>query len=334
MKTRFPLYFLLLPLLLCLVSPQSGAQNSPTMGRTSIRGQVRDAKTHAWIKNVIVTIEDQSAGSADQRETDSSGKFDFEGIYPSVYIVKIRVPGYQEASERLDLTVSGSNFVDFELQSIPGDARSQGPSEGIVNIGDAAIPEKARKEFEKGRQLMLDGKDLQGSVDHLQKATKIYPQFADAYLLMGMVYIQKNDPASAKASLQKAVEVDPKLSAGYITQGMLFNGLKDYPSAEKSLTQGLQLNPESADGHYELAKTYWATGRLQDAEQQATKAAAVKPDLAPVHVLLGNIELRKNDPAGALKEFQEYLKLDPNGQFANGTKTLVDKLQKSLGVAQ
>jgi hypothetical protein len=49
------------------------------------------------------------------------------------------------------------------------------------------------------------------------------------------------------------------------------------------------------------------------------------------HVLMGNILLRKKDPSGALKEFQEYLKLDPKGPFADGTRTMVDKLQSSLG---
>ena len=333
MKTRFLLYFLLLPLL-WLVSPQVRAQNNPSMGLASIHGQARDAKTHAVLQHVIVTAENQNSGAADQQETDSNGKFDFQGLYPAVYFVKLRVPGYQEASERLDLTVTGNNYVNFELQPIPGEAKPQVPPEGTVNTREAAIPEKAHKEFEKGRQLMLDGKDLQGSVDHLQKATKIYPQFADAYLLLGMVYMQQKDAASAKSNLQKAVEVDPKLSAGYIMLGLVFNGLKDYPAAEKSLTQGLQLDPESADGHYELARTYWATGRLEDAEQQATKAAALKPDLPPVHVLLGNIQLRKKDPAGALKEFQEYLRLDPKGPFADGTKTMVDKLQKSLATTQ
>jgi hypothetical protein len=42
---------------------------------------------------------------------------------------------------------------------------------------------------------------------------------------------------------------------------------------------------------------------------------------------LGNIALRKDDAAGALKEFQEYLRLDPTGPMAQGAKAMVTKIQ-------
>ena len=52
--------------------------------------------------------------------------------------------------------------------------------------------------------------------------------------------------------------------------------------------------------------------------------------MAPVHVLLGNIALRRRDVPGALKEFQEYLRLDPKGPMADGTRAMVKKLQDGL----
>ena len=56
----------------------------------------------------------------------------------------------------------------------------------------------------------------------------------------------------------------------------------------------------------------------------------MQPTMATVHVLLGNIALRKQDTPGALKEFQEYLKLDPNSPMAEGTRTMVKKIEKAL----
>jgi tetratricopeptide (TPR) repeat protein len=336
MKTRFVLPILLL-LMLGLGSRHMLGQNSPSSGRTSIQGQARDARTHVPIQHVVVTVENQASGNADQAETDTSGKFSFQGLYPDVYVVKIRVRGYRDESQRLDLTISGSNYVDFELQAMPQDGKAQAPSEepgGSIDARDAAIPEKARKEFAKGRELLLEGKDVSGSIAHLLKATKIYSQFGEAYLLLGMAYGQKNDAANAKSSVQKAVEVEPRLAQAHITLGMILNGEKDYPAAEKSLTKGLELNPDSAEGQYELAKTYWALGRVQEAEPHAVKSLALRPEMPAVHVLMGNILLRKRDLRGALKEFQEYLRLDPKGPFAEGTRAMVDKLEKSLGNGQ
>ncbi|HZP17409.1 MAG TPA: hypothetical protein VFB00_05565, partial [Terriglobales bacterium] len=60
------------------------------------------------------------------------------------------------------------------------------------------------------------------------------------------------------------------------------------------------------------------------------KAASIQPMLAPVHVLLGNIALRRRDAPGALREFEEYLKLDPTGPMAEGTQAMVKKIQASM----
>jgi len=116
--------------------------------------------------------------------------------------------------------------------------------------------------------------------------------------------------------------------------GILENQQKDYPGAEKSLIEGLKLNWESPQGHYELARTYWAIGRWQQAEPHALEALRIQPTMAPVHVLLGNIALRKQDAPGALAQFQDYLKLDPNGPLAEPTRAMVKKIEEAMNAKQ
>ncbi len=53
------------------------------------------------------------------------------------------------------------------------------------------------------------------------------------------------------------------------------------------------------------------------------------PDVASPHVLLGNILLRENNPQGALIEYQEYLRLDPNGLMAQGVRQMIEKIRRS-----
>ncbi len=82
-------------------------------------------------------------------------------------------------------------------------------------------------------------------------------------------------------------------------------------------------------GHYELAKSQWASGRWQDAAPHAAAAVAAMPDLAAAHVLLGNILLRKQDLNGALREYQTYLRLEPNGSMAVATRDMIEKIKSS-----
>jgi len=321
---------LLLAAVICLISPAASPQN-PNF-HAFVHGTVRDAVTHNALNNVVVMVEAATSGYAGQVQTDSSGNFRIEGLIADVYVVHIRVPGYEEMAQRVDLTVTSSNYLNFELRRKPGNAAPSLPPEGPrtgVDARLANIPEKARKEFFAAREAWQKGQDPEVCVKHLQKATKIYPQFGEAYVLWASVEIGRNQPLEAEKMLQHAIEIDPKLPEAWFTLGMLQNREKNYADAEKNLLRGLQLDQRSAQGQYELAKTYWALGRWQNAEPYAINAAAAKPPIAAAHVLLGNIALRKNDLSAALKEFQEYLQLDPNGPMADGSRTMIKKLQET-----
>lgn len=309
-----------------LLWAQGGTQ-SPGPRYTMIRGVVRDHDTHEGLQHIVVTLDRQDSGFAGQAETDSSGKFTFQAPGQEVFVIRVKPPGYREETQRIDLRVMGTDYVTLEPRRI--EKAGAAPPEGTIPAKDAAVPENARKEFQKGQELLLTKKDVQGTIDHLRKATKIYPAYSDAYVLMAMAYMEDNNEGQAKASLQKALEVDPNSASANFTMGMLANQGKDYATAEKSLLHGLEVEPNAPQGHYELAKTYWAMNRWQEAAPHAEKAAQLKPDMAAVHVLLGNISLRKQDGAGAAKEFQEYLRLEPNGPMAPGVKQMLERLQAS-----
>ena len=312
-----------------LLIPASFAQTAPNV-RTFIHGTVRDGVTHRNLAQVVVMVEAITSGYAGQAETDTSGNFTLQGLGPGRYTVRVRLPGYEEMTKFVDLTVVYSDYVNFELKPNPSTATRavapEGP-EARVNARLQSVPEKARKEFIKARELWQGGKDPQDCIDHLKKAVKDYPKFSDAYVLMASVYMQQGNAADARAALDRAIEADPKLPEAWFTLGMLQNGQKDFVGAEKSLTVGLKLDDAAPQGHYELGKTYLALNRPDDAEQHAKKAIALQPNMAPVHILLGNIAWKKQDAATALQEYQEYLKLDPKGPMAPGAQAMVKRIQ-------
>jgi len=122
----------------------------------------------------------------------------------------------------------------------------------------------------------------------------------------------------SEAALHKAAELNTSAPGPYLALGALFNQTKKYEDAEKALVRGLELKPDVPEGQYELAKTYWALGRWEEAEPHAQKAVALAPSMAPVHVLLGNVALRRRDNLTALVEFKQYLQLDPKGADGSG----------------
>ena len=93
----------------------------------------------------------------------------------------------------------------------------------------------------------------------------------------------------------------------------------------------LELKPDSAQAQYELGRSFWGLRQWQQAEPCARKALEIDKNFPPAHLLMGNVFLRHRDAPSALSEFQEYLRLDPQGQHAEEVKALIARIQKALG---
>jgi tetratricopeptide (TPR) repeat protein len=249
-----------------------------------------------------------------------------------MYIVRINQLGYKEVAVHVNLVDTSRGFVTIDLKPDPGAAPpdlAHAVSGDSVSAADLGVPENARREFEKGETALKQSK-LDASISHLHKAIKLYEPFPQAYTLLGTAYLEQKNWKAAETALQKAASLDANSSDAYLALGAMFNQTKEYPRAETALLRGLELKPDASAGHYELAKTYWEFGRWQEAAPHARKAVAGMPDVAGPHALLGNILLRERNPQGALHEYQEYLRLDPNGSMAPGVRQMIEKLQKAL----
>jgi len=285
--------------------------------------------------HVILRLRSDMVAYQTETSTDVQGKFDFDGLPLTTFHLTIEGQGFRPYESLIDISMSKMAYemITLRLDKDP-DAKPVPPEgpKGALNARISQIPPEARKEFDLGKARMQDN-DVPGSLQHFQKAIDLYPNYAEAYQLMGVVNLEMGKFADAEPQLAKATEIEPKLTTAFFALGICRNQMAKYPEAEVALARGLELDPDSADGHYHIAEAYWNLGRFDDSEPHARKALALKPDMAPAHVLLGNSMLRKRDAPGALKEFQEYLRLAPQGEFAPATKAVVDRLEKGLAQA-
>jgi len=306
------------------------------LNNVQVQVQVRYSDGTPSPVGVFVELDLENGEMLEQSQTNSSGRCHFfPTAGPTVYIVRVKQPGYLEARVRLDLQNSQSGLANLTLKPIPGQTAPPTPKDATgstVSAIDLSVPEAARKEYDLGQHSM-ENHDLDGGVAHLKKAIELYSQFPQAYTLLGMAYNEQRRWKDAHAALATAILQDPKAVEAYFQLGACLNQQGDTTGAVKALNQGLQLDAEArgaAGAHYELARAYMALGQWQDANPHAAKAVALQPDVAVWHILMGNIDLKKGDGQGAITEFQAYLKLDPNGPAAASIHDTIPKIQAAM----
>src|SRR5208337_4814551 len=299
-----------------------------------INVRVRYADGRPGPRGIHVRLESSEGGAEADLETIEGGKCVFQQTTSGVFIVRIAEGEYKEVSARVELIHNPMDYVTLDLIPVKKETTTEisvppANSPDKVSVADLGVPEPAHQEFTKGEDA-LRARNADEGVKHFQKAIKLYATYPQAYRMLGEAYLQQKDLAKAQDSFQKCIDLDPKGSASYIDLGALMNQTHDYPAAETALKKGLELSPDAAGAKYELAKTYWATNRWPDAAPLAEDAVKALPDLASAHVLLANIRLKQRDAAGALHEYQEYLRLEPDGAMAPQVREMVEKLQKAL----
>ena len=192
------------------------------------------------------------------------------------------------------------------------------------------LPE-AQEAMDKGQELLFKKHDAKASVEEFKRAIKLDPWYGDAYMLLGLAQMQLRQWSDAQWAFDEAAKVEPGNARAYLGSGSALNEQKNYADAQKALEHSLELRPDSAEAHYELARSLWGVGKWQAAAPHVRQAIALNKDYAGPHALMGNIYLRQEDPESALKEFEECLRLDPEGSMAPALHGIIAQLKKALG---
>ncbi len=263
--------------------------------------------------------------------TDRGGRFVCR-VAAGHYIVTVEAPGYIREEQSVDIFDSNATeFMTFRLKSDPRKP---------VVTADPNVPPEANAEFQKAEAALTAGK-IEEEIRNLEKAAAIYPKFVQAELKLGAAYMDLKQWDKAEQALKKTLEIDSKAANAYFALGELYLRQKKYDQAEKGLQDGLRIETRSAQAHLTLARVYWDKvigvkeevqwrPSLEKSYQEVKQALELDPKLAGAHLLKGNLYFKVRRAEDALKEFEEYLRLDPNGEFAAPTRELVEKIKKAL----
>lgn len=196
----------------------------------------------------------------------------------------------------------------------------------------------------------LKTKQFDTAVEQFTKASTLDPkqhvvwaQLAEAYLGQAGTKTGAEQEAAMNKGLeafQKALELKPDDAAYHNNYALALARAKKFDEAQASLTKAAELDPPNAGRYfYNLGAVLTNIGQLEPAGQAFKKAIEADPNYADAQYQYGvylssKIQTTPDGkmvpPDGMQQAFEAYLKLRPDGPFAESAKGFLAAVQSTV----
>ena len=210
-----------------------------------------------------------------------------------------------------------------------------------------------------GRLLQREGRP-QEAMPILERAIMLEPANAEAYAILAEIYASRGDGEGTLRTYERATAAHPNSVDAWHTLGKACLALGQHERAEAAWRRGLTLDPDHIDclmglaecltqslrpeaaipvlrrvlthqpdnlnAIQSLAQALFTVGNLAEAERLAQHACEIAPRDPNSHYLLGNVVLRRQQPADALACYRRARSLgvnNPKVRFAEASPLLM-----------
>jgi tetratricopeptide (TPR) repeat protein len=207
---------------------------------------------------------------------------------------------------------------------------SGGSVAAVFSAASANAPNKARGNYIHALEETGANKYPEAVVS-LDKAIRLYPQYATAYQLKGQILEQMGQREAARAAYQQAVAADPAYGKPLVQLAEMAAEDQDSGEAARWAAMVNKLAPAAYPTMYLLeGSSYFNLGRFDDAAKAAQAGLeADRTNFFPrLHKLLGEALYQKRDYAGALEQLNQYVKDAPDAPDAAEAKARAESCEK------
>jgi len=271
--------------------------------------------------------------------TDLSGRFTFPGLKSGTYQLTAEGDGltFETTAVRADIPAfggSGQGYTqDIQLRPISHKPNT-GP--GVVNAFNQNVPAAAKQALEAGLKSVEEGK-APAAIESMRKAIQIFPEYFDAHLQLGNVFLKTDQLQEAIAELDKAREINPNDERTYQSFGLLLMKQRNYAVAVAVFAEATRLNPENPVNAVMRATAliHQAAGSEEDrshllsrAEIALSQAANLSENkLKPDTMTMALFYELKGDPERAAAELESYMKKNPQLKNSEALQSEIKRLR-------
>ncbi len=293
-------------------------------------------------------------------KTNKKGEYIYIGLAPATYKITLLSPeGGQVFVVTQKIGMGGPDTVDFDMAKEKASAVKQ----QMANPDTAKKMEadtKDQKQF-VGLKQTFDEATLLYNQRHFSEAAAMYEKalplakeknlpvvlarMAEAYGAAAKqdqtADARKQDQQKAIETYQKALALSPNEPILHNNLGSVYAEMGKVDDAKAEFQKAADANPAGASGYYyNLGAVMVNQNKMDDAAVALKKAIDLDPNNASAFfqygmALMGKVGPPKPDGTfdvvpGTIEAFETYLKLQPNGQWAQAAKASIEQLKGTV----
>lgn len=335
--------------------PQTAPPPQRTQSDFMIRGKLFFGSVDANEDRIEVRLEKAGLQLIQIQYSDSIGNFEFRNLQPGLYYVAVKLEGYEEVRQEVEVDSFGASRVASvsvfmnkpAVRTVTRRSVFDGEDPDVVDITQIKdYPKKAVQEFEKALEENRKG-NPEKAVKRLEEAIRIAPDFYYAHNHLGVLYQKSARFRDAEKEFRRARELNPRTEQPLVNLGSLFIEESDARRTEGDevvgelldnaldvLEEAVKLKPRSAAGHYYLGAANYKSEFYEEAEAALKKALEVDPSRGHARLMLVNVYMKQKRWNLVLEHLNAYLKENPKAPDRAAIEVMRTKILQGLEAAE
>lgn len=295
------------------------------------------------LKDTVVVL-DCGYGERARANVDSRGRFvlmldngsspasaGWDGTRASGEVTGCRLRAEASGYQSSTINLEGNQGGVVEVGTIVISPLTRSESEGfIVSAASLAAPEKAQKDFAKGRDQAKKGR-WAAACDSFRKAIQLYPRYALAWLELGRAQLHQNNINDAQQSFVSATTQDSKLLPAYLELARLQAGQQQWKAMARTTANLVELAPDSSAAFWFLdSAANYNLQNLERAEKSAERGLRLDKThrIPQLEYLYGLILGTRQNYGVAIQHIKSYLQLLPRAEDAHDAQLRLAEFEK------
>ncbi len=262
--------------------------------------------------------------------SDHKGRFKFKNLDAGQYTVIVFLPGRGQCRRTVAVTPSFADDRGRVEVTIPFEATGEAiEASNTVSARALSIPRPAEKEWERA-QKRLNKRDVEGAIEHLERAVEIAPHYVVAWNNLGTIAYQSGRYEDAAKYFRTALEHEPGAYSPVVNLGGALLSLGEYREALQYNEYAVKMRPDEALPNSQLGLNWHYLGDQEKAIKFLTSAKRIDPNhFSHPQMTLAKIHALRGDAENAVREMKDFLERHPDSPRAEVVRGWLEQIRQA-----